>query len=147
MALFDSTHTLDAVDAADQNAVFGALAAKAVELGVAADASAIVSDLHEREAEASTGFGNGVAVPHTKSPNVSTPAILFARLTAPVEWHALDDAPVDTVINILVPESGSDTHLQLLAKLARRLVHKDFVDHLKGDSIEDVCALIQGVVG
>lgn len=147
MALFDSTHTLDAVDAADQNAVFEALAAKAVELGVAADASAIVSDLHEREAEASTGFGNGVAVPHTKSANVSTPAILFARLTAPVEWYALDDAPVDTVINILVPESGSDTHLQLLAKLARRLVHKDFVDHLKGDSIEDVCALIRGVVG
>lgn len=73
MALFDSTHTLDAVDAADQNAVFEALAAKAVELGVAADASAIVSDLHEREAEASTGFGNGVAVPHTKSANVSTP--------------------------------------------------------------------------
>lgn len=147
MALFDSTHTLDAVDAADQNAVFEALAAKAVELGAAADASAIVSDLHEREAEASTGFGNGVAVPHAKSANVGTPTILFARLTVPVEWYALDDAPVDTVINILVPESSSDTHLQLLAKLARNLVHKDFVDHLKGDSIEDVCSLIQGIVG
>ena len=99
MALFDSTHTLDAVDAADQNAVFEALATKAVELGVAADASAIVSDLHEREAEASTGFGNGVAVPHTKSANVSTPAILFARLTAPVEWHALPSTRSSTFLS------------------------------------------------
>lgn len=147
MALFDSTHVIEAVDAPDQNAVFEALAKKAVELGVAADEAAIVSDLHAREAEASTGFGGGVAIPHAKSANVSAPAILFARLSAPVEWHSLDDAPVDTVINILVPEGGNDTHLQLLAKLARNLVHEDFVAHLKGDSIEDVCALIQGVVG
>ena len=76
MALFDSTHTLDAADAADQNSVFEALAAKAVELGVAADASAIVSDLHARETEASTGFGNGVAVPHA----------LIAPILSPRGW-------------------------------------------------------------
>ena len=108
MALFDSTHTLDAVDAADQNAVFEALAAKAVELGVAADASAIVSDLHEREAEASTGFGNGVAVPHTKSANVSTPAILFARLTAPIcscspNWRVASCTRISSTISRATP--------------------------------------------
>ena len=74
-------------------------------------------------------------------------SIVFARLGAGVEWNALDGEPVDTVINILVPEGGSNTHLQLLAKLARNLVHKDFVAKLKQDSTEDACALIQGVVG
>lgn len=147
MALFDSSHVIEKIDAADQNAVFEALAKKAVELGVATDESAIVADLHAREAEASTGFGDGVAIPHAKSANVTTPSVVFARLGAPVEWHALDDAPVDTVINILVPEGGNDTHLQLLAKLARNLVHEDFVTKLKRDPIEDVCALIEGIVG
>lgn len=147
MALFDSSHVIDGLGAADQNAVFEALAQKAVELGVAQDASAIVADLRAREGEASTGFGAGVAIPHAKSRNVTSPSIVFARLDCAVEWNALDDAPVDTVINILVPEGGNDTHLQLLARLARNLVHEDFVAKLKNDPIEDVCALIKGVVG
>lgn len=147
MALFDAAHVIDSVDADSQDAVFGALAQKAVELGVATDATAVVADLHAREAEASTGFGGGVAIPHTKSENISTPAIIFARLSTPVEWHALDGAPVDTVINILVPKDGNDTHLQLLAKLARNLVHADFVAALKNDPIEDACARIKGIVG
>lgn len=147
MALFDSSHVIEKIEASDQDAVFAALAQKAVELGVAEDADAVVADLRAREAEASTGFGDGVAIPHAKSANVKMPSIVFARLGSAVEWHALDDKPVDTVINILVPEGGNDTHLQLLAKLARNLVHKDFVAKLKQESIEDVCALIQGVVG
>ena len=148
MALFDSSHVIDGLEAADQDAVFEALAQKAVELGVTSDASAVVADLRAREGEASTGFGDGIAIPHAKSPNVTAPSIVFARLGAGVEWNALDGEPVDTVINILVPEGGSNnTHLQLLAKLARNLVHKDFVAKLKQDSTEDVCALIQGVVG
>ena len=100
-----------------------------------------------REENGSTAVGEGIAIPHAKSPNVTAPSIVFARLGAGVEWNALDGEPVDTVINILVPKDGSNTHLQLLAKLARNLVHKDFVAKLKQDSIEDVCALIQGVVG
>lgn len=39
MALFDSSHVIDGLEAADQDAVFEALAQKAVELGVTSDAS------------------------------------------------------------------------------------------------------------
>ena len=38
MALFDSSHVIDGLEAADQDAVFEALAQKAVELGVTSDA-------------------------------------------------------------------------------------------------------------
>lgn len=44
MALFDSSHVIDGLEAADQDAVFEALAQKAVELGVTSDASAVVAD-------------------------------------------------------------------------------------------------------
>ena len=49
MALFDSSHVIDGLEAADQDAVFEALAQKAVELGVTSDASAVVADLRARE--------------------------------------------------------------------------------------------------
>lgn len=45
MALFDSSHVIDGLEAADQDAVFEALAQKAVELGVTSDASAVVADV------------------------------------------------------------------------------------------------------
>ena len=44
MALFDSSHVIDGLEVADQDAVFEALAQKAVELGVTSDASAVVAD-------------------------------------------------------------------------------------------------------
>ena len=44
MALFDSSHVIDGLEAADQDAVFEALAQKAVELGVTSDASAVIAD-------------------------------------------------------------------------------------------------------
>ena len=94
MALFDSSHVIDGLEAADQDAVFEALAQKAVELGVTSDASAVVADLRAREGEASTGFGDGIAIPHAKSPNVTAPSIVFARLGAGVEWNALDGEPL-----------------------------------------------------
>ena len=48
MALFESSHVIDGLEAADQDAVFEALAQKAVELGVTSDASAVVADLRAR---------------------------------------------------------------------------------------------------
>ncbi len=146
MELFARDHMLGTVEAASQADVFEALAAAAVSLGVATDRAAIVADYEEREREATTGFGGGVAIPHSKTDNVSDATLLFARLSAPVEWHALDDAPVSTVISILAPKSGADVHLQLLAKLARKLMHADFVEVLKNGTEDEAYAAIQEAI-
>ena len=147
MELFARDHVLGTIEVASQADVFAALAAKAVELGAAKDVDAIVADYEEREREATTGFGGGVAIPHSKTDNVSDAALLFARLSRPVEWHALDDAPVSTVISILAPTSGADVHLQLLAKLARRLMHADFVEVLKNGTFDEAYEAIQAAIG
>lgn len=146
MELFAQDHVLGTIEVASQDDVFAALAGKAVELGVAADAAAIAADYREREQEATTGFGGGVAIPHAKTDNVTSATLLFARLSQPVEWNALDGAPVSTVISILAPTSGADVHLQLLAKLARRLMHADFVDVLKNGTFEEAYEAIQGAI-
>lgn len=146
MELFARNHVLGTVEASAQEDVFSALANKAVELGVAKDAAAIVADYEERECEATTGFGGGVAIPHSKTDNVSDATLLFARLSQPVEWQALDGAPVSTVISILAPTAGADVHLQLLAKLARKLMHADFVEVLKNGTFDEAYAAIQGAI-
>lgn len=146
MELFARDHMLGTIEAASQEEAFQALAAAAVRLGVATDEAAIVADYQERELEATTGFGGGVAIPHAKTDNVTDATLLFARLSQPVEWHALDDAPVSTLISILAPKNGADVHLQLLAKLARRLMHEDFVTVLKTGTPNEVCDAIQQAI-
>ena len=146
MELFARDHVLGTIEVASQDDVFAQLAAKAVELGVASDAAAIAGDYREREQEATTGFGGGVAIPHSKTDNVSSAVLLFARLSQPVEWHALDDAPVSTVISILAPTSGADVHLQLLAKLARKLMHADFTEVLKNGTLDEAYEAIEAAI-
>lgn len=146
MELFAKDHMLGTIEAASQDEAFQALAAAAVRLGVATDEAAVVADYREREREATTGFGGGVAIPHAKTDNVTDATLLFARLAQPVEWHALDDAPVSTLISILAPRSGADVHLQLLAKLARKLMHEDFVAVLKTGTPDEVCDAIRRAI-
>ena len=146
MALFAKDHMLGTIEASSQSDAFEALAAAAVRLGVATDQAAVVADYEEREREATTGFGGGVAIPHSKTDNVSDATLLFARLSQPVEWQALDGAPVSTVISILAPTAGADVHLQLLAKLARKLMHADFVEVLKNGTFDEAYAAIQGAI-
>ena len=133
MELFSRNHLLGTIGAGSQDDVFRALAARAVELGAARSADDIVADYHEREAEASTGFGGGVAIPHSKTDNVSDAILLFARLSRPV-------------ISILAPTSGANVHLQLLAKLARRLMHEDFVEVLKSGTDDEAYRAIEEAI-
>ena len=53
-------------------------------LGV--DPSAILASLNEREQLGSTGFGQGVAIPHGKIEGLNRIYCLFARLSEPVEY-------------------------------------------------------------
>ena len=102
----------------------------------------MVSDYLEREAESTTGFGNGVAIPHSKAENNVTATIIFGRSKQPIEWQSLDGQPANTFISLIVPAAEAGVHLQLLAKLSRQLVHPEFVDVLKNGSQDEVYELI-----
>lgn len=72
-----------------------------------------------REKLGSTGFGQGIALPHGKSPLIQTPRAAFIHLKTPVDFDAIDKKPVDLLFALLVPEAASQTHLDILAKLAQ----------------------------
>ncbi len=126
------------IDAKTQREAVEYLVGKAKELGRVTDAGEVVKAVLEREAEGSTGFGKGIAIPHGKCSAVTEPTLLFGKLQNGVEWHALDDSPVTILFMILVPEESHTEHLQILAKLARKLMHDDFVDTLKQAKSKDV---------
>ncbi|RUR28191.1 PTS sugar transporter subunit IIA [Vreelandella nanhaiensis] len=82
------------------------------------DSQEVFSRLIGRERLGSTGIGNGVAIPHARSPHCATPIAGFLKLSEPVDFDAIDGDPVDLVFVLLVPEEADDTHLSLLGQVA-----------------------------
>jgi PTS system fructose-specific IIC component len=84
-----------------------------------------------REAQTSTGLGDGIAMPHAKNSAVKEATVLFAKSTHGVDYEALDGQPTYLFFMIAAPEGANDTHLQALAALSRLLIDPDFVAKLK----------------
>lgn len=82
------------------------------------DSQEVFSRLISRERLGSTGIGNGVAIPHARSPHCKTPLAGFMRLEDAIDFDAIDGEPVDLVFVLLVPEQADDAHLSLLAEVA-----------------------------
>ena len=108
------------------------------------DAQQIFESLIAREKLGSTGFGNGIAIPHCRLPGCSQPLSAVLRLDAPVDFDAIDGAPVDLLFVLLVPEAATDEHLELLRQIASMLDRADVRERLRqADSNE---ALLQVVL-
>ncbi len=74
-----------------------------------------------REKLGSTGIGHGVALPHCRMPGLTQPVIVLLRHREGVDFDAIDNAPVHLVLLLLVPDDDDRGHLDLLARLARKL--------------------------
>src|SRR4051812_26572293 len=131
----------------DKHDVIRALAGLVAGAGRSTDPEQLASDAITREGTAATGLAGGIAIPHCRTSAVSEPTLAFARLQPKVEFGA-KDGPADLAFLIAAPAGGDATHLQLLTKLARALVKRDFTDSLRGaTSAQEVVDLVQGAVG
>ena len=75
-----------------------------------------------REAAASTGVGDGIALPHVRNPivaHVNDPLITLCFLEKPVDFGALDGQPVHVLFSLVCPTIR--THLQTLSRLSHAL--------------------------
>jgi PTS system nitrogen regulatory IIA component len=76
-----------------------------------------------REALGSTGFGNGIALPHARNPivlRVARPAVAICYLATPVEFGAIDGRPVHTLVTLVCPSTRAHLHVLALAAAALR---------------------------
>lgn len=85
------------------------------------DKGRLLASLLNREGIGCTGIGQGVALPHARFSGIIKPLTVFARLTSPIDYEAVDGRRVDLVYLLLGPEIASDEHLRILASAARAL--------------------------
>ncbi|MFJ8624925.1 fructose-specific PTS transporter subunit EIIC [Kitasatospora sp. NPDC093550] len=122
-----------------------ALAQRLVAGGRVTDLDGFLADIAAREAQAPTGMGDGIGIPHCRSAHVTRPSLAFGRSAGGVDFDAPDGRPADLVFMIAAPAGADDTHLQILAELARRLMDPAFTGALReSESPRAVAALING---
>lgn len=104
----------------DKRRLIGEIARRAAApAGVPAEA--IAEALEARERLGSTGMGAGIALPHARLAAVERPVGLFARLRPALDFDAIDGEAVDLVFLLLLPARAGGDHLDVLARVARRL--------------------------
>ncbi|MBB2508551.1 MULTISPECIES: PTS fructose transporter subunit IIABC [Staphylococcus] len=107
------------------------------------DVSVFKEAIYNREAQSTTGIGEGIAIPHAKVAAVDTPAIAFGKSKAGVDYQSLDMQPAHLFFMIAAPEGGAQTHLDALAKLSGILMDdKVREDLLNATSPQSVLQII-----
>ncbi|CEG28591.1 PTS fructose transporter subunit IIABC [Bacillus sp. B-jedd] len=130
----DGTKKLDAIDSL---------------VGILFDAGKIDSkeDFKEailkREAQSTTGVGDGIAIPHAKTKSVRQAAIAFGKSEAGVDYESLDGQPAHLFFMIAAPEGANNTHLEALARLSGMLMRPEVREKLMAaSSREEVLEVI-----
>lgn len=130
-----------ALPAGNKRALFQQLASLAgARLEI--EPGAILETISEREQLGSTGFGQGVAIPHGKVEGLSRIYCLFARLSEPVRYKAVDAQNVDLVFLLLSPPEAGAEHLKALAALSRVIRHAPTLEKLRGARSRDALAAV-----
>jgi PTS system nitrogen regulatory IIA component len=107
-----------------------------------ADPGLVLASVAEREQLGSTGFGQGVAIPHGKIEGLSRIYGLFARLAEPVDYKAIDGRPVDLVFLLLSPPDAGADHLKALAAISRVTRHSPILEKMRGARSRDALAAV-----
>ncbi len=90
--------------------------------------TAVINSLIGRERLGSTALGHSVAVPHGRIKHLKEPRAAFIRLAEPVRFDASDGRMANLLFILLVPETATQLHLDLLAEIAR-LMADDSLRH------------------
>lgn len=119
------------LQATDKKGAIDEMIQKMYDAGRITDIETYKEGILAREAQTSTGLGDGIAMPHAKNAAVKEATVLFAKSNKGVDYEALDGQPTYLFFMIAAPEGANDTHLQALAALSRQLINPDFVAKLK----------------
>ena len=91
----------------------------------------IFDKLYEREKLGTTAFGQGIAIPHARIPQIESPKILFMKLSEGIDFDAIDKKKVDLIFSLIVPDTKDDFHLEILSKVAALVDNKIFVQRIR----------------
>ncbi|WP_099810646.1 PTS fructose transporter subunit IIABC [Streptococcus suis] len=119
------------LQATSKEAVIDEMITSLVEKGYVTDFEVFKTGIMNREAQTTTGLGDGIAMPHAKNAAVKEATVLFAKSNKGVDYASLDGQPTDLFFMIAAPEGANDTHLAALAELSKYLMKPGFADRLR----------------
>ncbi|MCK3941286.1 PTS transporter subunit EIIA [Streptococcus suis] len=119
------------LQATSKEAVIDEMITSLVDKGYVTDFDVFKTGILNREAQTTTGLGDGIAMPHAKNAAVKEATVLFAKSNKGVDYASLDGQPTDLFFMIAAPEGANDTHLAALAELSKYLMKAGFADRLR----------------
>lgn len=115
-----------AVQVADKPAALDKLVSLMAAGGNLADTAKYKSCVLAREAEGSTGIGEGIAIPHAKTDAVRAPGLAAMVVPQGVDFDSLDGEPAKLFFLIAAPDTEDNVHLDVLSRLSMLLMDDDF---------------------
>lgn len=131
MEFLDKKAVTVGIKAEDKEGVIRELVDLLAKAGDIKNKEELVKALLARESLGSTGIGQGIGIPHAKSPNVKELVAAFGLSQRGVNFDSLDGEPVYIFFLLLAPEESAGPHLKALARISRMLKDKYFRELLK----------------
>lgn len=101
-----------------------------VKSGRLREPETLLKAMKAREKQASTGIGEGIAIPHCVSPQLASTVLALGLKPKGLPFNAIDGQPVRLVFLLVGPEGQQTSHLRLLSRLARLLRDRALVEDL-----------------
>ncbi|MFM6974407.1 MAG: PTS sugar transporter subunit IIA [Agromyces sp.] len=141
LALTDPSIVVVGLEAPTKDDAIRQLAEKLLAAGRVTDLDGFLVDVRAREAQMATGLPGGIGIPHARSLHVTTPSVAVGTSVNGVDFGA-HDGPAHRIFLIAAPDGADDSHLTILASLARKLVHESFRQSLRDAGSEAAIAEI-----
>ena len=95
------------------------------------DEESIVKAVLAREAQATTGIGKGVSLPHAKLKGLTKPIAAIGRSSKGMDFSALDGKPVHSIFLLLSNPDNPDEHLQAMEAIFKHVQRDMFRKFLR----------------
>ncbi|MBL7221296.1 MAG: PTS sugar transporter subunit IIA [Phycisphaerae bacterium] len=79
-----------------------------------------------REAQSSTGIGNGIAFPHVRIKDIKQPLVAIGCSAAGIEFNSIDAKPVGLVVLLLSNLEDPGEHLEAMEAVFRHVQRQAF---------------------
>lgn len=125
--------TIPELESTDRDGAIAELVGALVQAGRLPSemAEQVAQAVIKRENEASTGMGKGVAVPHVKHAAVTEATAVVGQTSVGIDFAALDEQPVYSVLLLISPIDNSDAHLQAMENIFKHLQKEKFRKFLR----------------
>ncbi len=94
------------------------------------DAQVLLHQLLAREKLGSTGIGEGMAIPHSRVPNLAGLRATIGRSRCGVDFKSVDSRPASLFVALFAPAAGPGLHLHALSRISRIFKSRPFRESL-----------------